>query len=687
MLENLFSDLFDLYPTENFNITNFIKDGQLHLEQIWSHPYIQRNITFSYVWNFVYKTYPTKKDFSEFKGSVYNLEELVNSFFHVRLGMTIDSNALLKGYTALKNQVYDATFVKSFVIKKLEYRYNQRFDLDLSFTDAYQKLSILDFDVTNCNPFSNNINNNITFTENDNKYMRSLEKLQYVVYKDNQFMSKLINGVCILIDNQNFPYIETLKKVFYDNKLNNNKPIVVLSQKTNILPNVCKYFVYISNKTYPEMGAIGQHSYYYLFNKDTDNNKNEEYLETYKHYIVNDINMFHVDSNKNKFLICDFYPISKHTAHKDVLFISGNVEDLSGLSYDQTYNPETSYDYVVDLNNTTNVVPYMLQGTIPIVGKPVIYIHDTINGYVTNDVGTAIKNSQNIKHVLQKNVKILGYVYSEEVYQTFWKYHLTYTTVPNESILFYLNFAYIYLFRKIPDIVNLGRRSTAANKAVLIDNRANPLSTLSILFSMTNLDETWGCQIYTSSKAKDYYSKQVGYVADVTVLNELDIDYFHIDVYNDIMKNTRFWEGLSCERCLIIQDDGVLLRNGIDNFIDYDYVGAPWADAPDNAYIKQNICQQLVGNGGLSLRNVNIMKKITEREQDDKRLLFYHDLVRVPEDVYFVKYVKNLPTTEVAAGFAVEQVFNIKALGFHKMWSYLHPSAVQAYFNQILMDM
>lgn len=62
--------------------------------------------------------------------------------------------------------------------------------------------------------------------------------------------------------------------------------------------------------------------------------------------------------------------------------------------------------------------------------------------------------------------------------------------------------------------------------------------------------------------------------------------------YNRLFLSRSFWEGmLAYKRVLIFQSDSEILRHGIEEFLQYDYVGAPW---------KLNFRG---GNGGLSIRN------------------------------------------------------------------------------------
>lgn len=120
--------------------------------------------------------------------------------------------------------------------------------------------------------------------------------------------------------------------------------------------------------------------------------------------------------------------------------------------------------------------------------------------------------------------------------------------------------------------------------------------------------------------------------------------------------STFFWDTLlriGCEKSLCFQWDTLLLKDNIDDFINYDYVGAPW---PTNLF-GQSIN---VGNGGLSLRDTSTMIEIVNSCQK----------IYANEDVYFgyscVKLNKKVPTIDEAMKFSVETIYYNDPCGMHK---------------------
>ena len=73
----------------------------------------------------------------------------------------------------------------------------------------------------------------------------------------------------------------------------------------------------------------------------------------------------------------------------------------------------------------------------------------------------------------------------------------------------------------------------------------------------------------------------------------MNVDNLTIRDYNRLFTNKSFYDYIPTETFLIFQTDTMIFKehkNLINNFLEYDYVGAPWL-----------ACKQ-VGNGGLSLR-------------------------------------------------------------------------------------
>jgi hypothetical protein len=138
-------------------------------------------------------------------------------------------------------------------------------------------------------------------------------------------------------------------------------------------------------------------------------------------------------------------------------------------------------------------------------------------------------------------------------------------------------------------------------------------------------------------------------------------------LYNDLLCTPKFWtdiQSVGCEHCLIFQTDTVLLRDNVDDFLEYDYVGAPWCIEFEPGLA--------VGNGGLSLRKVSTMLDILRKHPRTILGGTRH------EDIYFsywcLKDNRTIPNVFTAKKFAVETVYYHSPTGLHAPHIDIFPS-------------
>lgn len=232
---------------------------------------------------------------------------------------------------------------------------------------------------------------------------------------------------------------------------------------------------------------------------------------------------------------------------------------------------------------------------------------------------------------------------------------------------------------------------------VAVDNRKNPFTVASILFTLFNLrPATWNVVVVCGSDNVDYMRRSlctphcIG--ATLIVMSELDTKRFDFESYNCLLKDPSFWKDIPGEVALFVQDDGMLVRPGLEDMLQfgkddacmslpYDYVGAPWKEGQDGLERLSN--PQLVGNGGVSLRNIQEMRRVAQEGADtgDDRVLFFNNDQPIPEDVYFAHRVRRVAPRNVASKFSMEQVYSEDALGFHKPWCYLPRGDVARYLD------
>lgn len=136
--------------------------------------------------------------------------------------------------------------------------------------------------------------------------------------------------------------------------------------------------------------------------------------------------------------------------------------------------------------------------------------------------------------------------------------------------------------------------------------------------------------------------------------------------YNQLMTSIKFWEALqNYEKVIIFQHDSRILRQGIAEFLCWDYIGAPWLDSAPWARNDRK-----GGNGGFSLR---CPKKSLELIKMMRYLPAMGN-----EDVYFVhnleKVGAKIAPHSACKKFSVESEFTLGTFGYHQIDAHLSPA-------------
>ena len=141
------------------------------------------------------------------------------------------------------------------------------------------------------------------------------------------------------------------------------------------------------------------------------------------------------------------------------------------------------------------------------------------------------------------------------------------------------------------------------------------------------------------------------------ILTQLDSIYGR-NRTTELLTSPNFWNQVQGEKVLLFQIDSMMCSNSrhtIDEFLQYDYVGAPW----DPSWFSFGN-EQLVGNGGFSLRTRSKILALLEKKPYNGSQ---------PEDVWFSKNLRlvdgKIPPVDIAKKFAVETVPYDRPLAAH----------------------
>jgi len=198
--------------------------------------------------------------------------------------------------------------------------------------------------------------------------------------------------------------------------------------------------------------------------------------------------------------------------------------------------------------------------------------------------------------------------------------------------------------------------------AVIIEFRKHKALSFVLSNFLNNLSREWNFIIFHGNLNLEYITdiidKELNNHKDRITLCHLNYDNLVPTEYSKLLMNNRvIYDNIPTEIFLIFQTDSIILeknKHEINNFLKYDYVGAPWGYQTT----------QDVGNGGLSLRRKSKMIEIMEKEPESKKNL--------PEDVFFANATSvrlYKPSPKEAFLFSIENVHgNMNPFGCHKPW-------------------
>lgn len=191
--------------------------------------------------------------------------------------------------------------------------------------------------------------------------------------------------------------------------------------------------------------------------------------------------------------------------------------------------------------------------------------------------------------------------------------------------------------------------------AVIVEPRKHPALSFVLHNFSANLSKDWKILVFHGKENKEYVGDIIENMEDssrfLTPI-QLDVANLSFEQYNAVLMSQAFYRCIPTETLLLFQTDSMILEPAqLEEFLSYDYVGAPWTTGH-------------VGNGGLSLRKKT--KMIT--------VITTVNPFQANEDVYFsmqkIVALKK-PSFEAAQRFSVETVFYPSPFGIHAPWKNL----------------
>lgn len=268
-----------------------------------------------------------------------------------------------------------------------------------------------------------------------------------------------------------------------------------------------------------------------------------------------------------------------------------------------------------------------------------------------------------------------GYMRDIETYRQLYSLTAFPNNVPRDEFR-YMCFRYLEYARRwtLPPI-----QLHTKHEAVLIEFRPFPHLEFLLRNAIHKLGVGWSHTIVCGNRN---YGMMEDICTDISKnirIIKLPYDNITIDTYNtEICLNRNFWNMLIGDKILLYQEDTMIFTSNIDDFVQFDYIGAPWCES------QSELPNHCVGNGGFSLRTRRVMLDTLEKTEsrtirwNQEQNIHVTSGIRLqctPEDIFFSKQIQVLNTGRVAdkesaKQFSSESIVNPTSFGGHAFYNF-----------------
>jgi hypothetical protein len=205
---------------------------------------------------------------------------------------------------------------------------------------------------------------------------------------------------------------------------------------------------------------------------------------------------------------------------------------------------------------------------------------------------------------------------------------------------------------------NYPLKLSKSNKtAVIVEFRKHKWFEYILVINMYFLKD-WKLHVFCGLNNYDYVKNILDKHINNYKITRLQLFNLSVDEYSCLLTNKYFWKQIETNKILIFQVDSLILKDNINNYIHFNYIGAPWTENIIK-YYKYSMYQ---GNGGISIRSKEYMLEIIER----------YDRINEPEDVYFSKHIiklnKENPSFQECKDFSSEHYWSYNSTCLHKAY-------------------
>jgi hypothetical protein len=218
-------------------------------------------------------------------------------------------------------------------------------------------------------------------------------------------------------------------------------------------------------------------------------------------------------------------------------------------------------------------------------------------------------------------------------------------------------------------------------EAIFIEFRNLPHIEFLIRNTILKLGDFWSftivCGNLNYATIKDFCD---GISTSIKIIN-MEYDNININQYNNFFFDLNFWNLFVGKTLFIYQEDSIIFKNNFTDFINYDFIGAPYYMGTTRDFMIP-----YHSNGGFSIRKKETLIKLLK--MDISRVFFINVqwvhpngeiLDNPPEDTFFTGAMLRLecmglmkdikyPNKVDAIRFSTDEVVDSNSFGGHQFW-------------------
>lgn len=226
-------------------------------------------------------------------------------------------------------------------------------------------------------------------------------------------------------------------------------------------------------------------------------------------------------------------------------------------------------------------------------------------------------------------------------------------------------------------------------ESVLIEYRKFPHVEFLIRNTILKLGKKWSHTVVCGTQNHEYMKNLCRNISSNIKVIKTNHENLNNDPsgYNRFLTSLDFWKLFNGEKLLIYKEDSVIFKNNINDFLNFDFIGASFSKSKND-----NITPNSVGDGGFSIRTKHIMVKIinfisinhTDFHASTLQYIKNNKLTYAPEDVYFSKNMQDFNIGKVADWETANRfstglhVYNPESFGGRKFWASLKNEKIKS---------